>query len=127
MAPILALAGLVVVLGAMTHYFATIAQERVPRDLRPHGAVIAIGGALGAIAIVMAPAPGTIVLGILAVSFAAFLLWLFGQRRLPDGKLVVGVGDPMPEVQALDSGGRPFRLEDLQGRRVLFKFFRGSW
>ncbi len=123
----LAVIGLVVVNVAMTHYFMTIAKEAVPEDVRAHGAVLVMGAAISVTAIGLSPSAATIVLGVSSVAFATLLLWLFGQRRLPDGALITRVGQPMPELEAPDQDGKLVRLSDLKGRRVMFKFFRGFW
>lgn len=124
---ILAVTGLVVVNVAMTHYFMTIARETVPEDVRPHAAVLALGAVISVAAIGLSPSATTIALGVPSVAFAALLLWLLGQRRLPDGALIARVGEPMPELEAPDHDGKPVRLSDLKGQRVMFKFFRGFW
>ncbi len=41
--------------------------------------------------------------------------------------LTATVGVPMPPLRALDEQGRDFDLQTLLGRRVMVKFFRGSW
>ena len=127
MALILAVIGFVIVNAAMTHYFMTIAREAVPEDVRPHSAVLVVGAVISVAAIGLSPSSTTITLGALSVAFAAFLLWLFGQRRLPDGELIARVGEPMPKLEALDQDGQLVRLSDLEGRRVMLKFFRGFW
>ena len=127
MALILAVIGFVMVNAAMTHYFMTIAKETVPEDVRPHAAVIVLGAATSVAAIGLSPGAATITLGVLSVAFAAFLLWLFAQRRLPDGTPIARVGEPMPILEAPDQDGKLVRLHDLKGRRVMLKFFRGSW
>ncbi|TFH22088.1 MAG: hypothetical protein E4H03_09215 [Myxococcales bacterium] len=124
---ILAVIGFVLVNGAMIHYFMTIAKETVPEDLRPHAAVLVLGAAIGAAAIGLSPSAATIALGVPGVAFAAFLLWLFGQRRVPDGSLIARVGELMPKLEAPDQDGKLVRLSDMKGQRVMFKFFRGFW
>ncbi|TFH22086.1 MAG: hypothetical protein E4H03_09205 [Myxococcales bacterium] len=127
MALTLAVPGLVVVLAAAAHYFATIPKETVPKDVRPHSVVLILGAAMGVAGIVVSATTTTIALGATSVVSAASLLWLFAQRHLPDAELVVAVGDPMPTLEARDQDGRLVRLDDFKGRRVLFKFFRGFW
>lgn len=124
---IVAIVGFVLVNAAMTHYFMTIAKEAVPDDVRPHAAVLVLGATISAAAIGLSPNAATIALGVPSMGFAAFLLWLFGQRRVPDGTLIARLGEPMPELEAADQDGKLVRLSDLKGRRVMFKFFRGFW
>ena len=127
MALILAVTGFVLVNVAMTHYFMTIAKETVPESVRPHAVVLVLGAAISVAAVGISATGTTIALGVLSVAFAVFLLWLFGQRRLPDGTLIARVGEAMPELEALDQDGNLVRLRDLKGGRVMFKFFRGFW
>lgn len=124
---ILAVLGFVLVNLAMTHYFMTIAKETVPEDVRPHAFVLGLGAVISAATIGLAPSLATLALGVPSLAFAALLLWLFGQRRVPDGALIARVGEPMPELEAADHDGKLVRLGDLKGQRVMFKFFRGFW
>ncbi len=123
----LALLGFGLVMGVTFQYFTTIAKETVPEDVRVYEVLFAVSGALAVAAVVVEPAAGPIILGALTVPLAGFLVWLLAQRRTPDGALIARVGEPMPPLRALDHEGRPVDLADLRGRRVLFKFFRGSW
>ena len=124
---ILAVSGFALVNVAMTHYFMTIAKEAVPQDIRPHGTALGLGGAISVAAIGLAPNATTLGLGVPSVAFAAFILWLLGQRRVPDGNLIARVGEAMPNLEAPDQDGRLVRLGDFKDRRVMFKFFRGFW
>ena len=65
--------------------------------------------------------------GGMAVFFAVFLLWLLGQRRTPDGELIAKIGEVLPELAAPNQSGDMVSLNDLRGRRVLLKFYRGHW
>ncbi len=127
MSLVLAVSGFVLVNVAMTHYFMTIANEAVPEDVRPHGTALGLGGAISVAAIGLAPSATTIGLGVPSVAFAAFILWLLGQRRVPDGALIARVGEPVPDLEAPDQDGKLVRLSDFKDRRVMFKFFRGFW
>ncbi len=111
----------------MTHYFLTINREDVPEDIRPHAWVLAVGVVLSLVAIILNPGGMEWTLGVMSISFGGLLLYLLSLRRLPDGALIARVGEPMPELAAVDHAGNPFDLGDLKGKRVLFKFFRGSW
>ncbi len=123
----LALTGFAVVNGAMIHYFATIAKERVPVDVRPHSAAFGAGGLLGLAGIIAGPSAATLALGIMAASTGGFLLWLISQRRTPDGELIAKIGETLPDLSAPNQDGEQVRIADLRGRRVLLKFYRGHW
>ena len=46
---------------------------------------------------------------------------------MPRENTLLQVGDPAPDFTLPDSGGQPYRLADLQGRRVALFFYRGTW
>lgn len=123
----LALSGFIIVVGAAIQYFMTIAKETVPAEVQVHvllfggGTLIALMGAL------LAPNAVTITLAIFAAAIGIFLLWLLVQRRVPDGELIVGIGDLMPALVAPNQDGELVDIADLRGQRIMFKFFRGSW
>jgi hypothetical protein len=123
----LAALGLLAVLGSTTAYFLTIDRERVPEGVRSFQAVLVMGilVGLGGIAAQPGPLPGA--LFAVTGGLGAFLLYLLGIRKLPDGALTATVGAPLPPLRALDEQGRDFDLQTLLGRRVMVKFFRGSW
>lgn len=124
---VLAVVGFGIVFGAMTQYFLTINQERVPTEVRPHVIVLSVGSALSAVAVALSPTWAVILLGVFSVSVGALLLYILSIRRLPLGALTAVVGEPMPEFAAPDQDGAPFSLKSLRGQRVMVKFFRGSW
>ena len=123
----LALSGFIIVVGAAIQYFMTIAKETVPAEVQVHvllfggGTLIALMGAL------LAPNAVTITLAIFAAAIGIFLLWLLVQRRVPDGELIVGIGDLMPALVAPNQDVELVDIADLRGQRIMFKFFRGSW
>ena len=123
----MALLGFALVNVAMVHYFVTIANENVPESIGPHGSAFAVGGVLGVGGMLLAPGAATFGFGGMAVFFAVFLLWLLGQRRTPDGELIAKIGEVLPELAAPNQNGDMVSLDDLRGRRVLLKFYRGHW
>ncbi len=124
---LLAVAGLSIVLVAITWYFAIIHTERVPVSVLPFAGVILTGMGLSATAAALDPGLLTVTLGVLSVFMGGFILYLLSLRRMPDGALIAAVGQPMPALAATDDTGQPFDLAALRGRRVMVKFFRGSW
>lgn len=126
-------AALVVVLGTWVHYLSTIPRDRVPA--RPVGSVILqlIGMALGIAAILESYrgaegfAADVVLNAATAVLMSAFFLWLLTQRKTPVGDLKVAVGDTLPPFRATTSDGAGFSTDELAGRRILLKFFRGGW
>ena len=123
----LALIGFAIVNVAMVHYMLTIAKETVPEDVRPLAAAETIGMTLAMAGAIMNPSVGTIIIGLMSLMLGGLILFLLRIRRLPDGELVVSVGDAMAPLAAPDQDGNLVDLSTLQGKRLLVKFFRGSW
>ena len=129
----LAVAGFVSVFGATIFYFSTIPRGKVP--LKPIGLVffLCVGIILAVAAIIMS-FPGSVlsIVGVLIPSslalFIAFgILWLLSQRKTPIGNIKVKVGDKLLPFNAITSAGVPFNSDELSGKRILFKLFRGGW
>ncbi|NKB88949.1 MAG: hypothetical protein GKS06_12090 [Acidobacteria bacterium] len=126
-------AALVIVLSTWARYLSLIPRGRVPA--RPLGSVIlqVLGMTLAVAAIlenywsVDGPAAGVVANSTTAVLMGAFFLWLLAQRKTPVGDLKVGVGDILPGFTATTSDGAIFSTDELDGKRVLLKFFRGGW
>ena len=127
MALAVALAGMTLTLGAIVWYFLVINREKVPVSVGPFAASLLLGMATSLAGVGLSPGVATAVPAGVALALGGFILWLLTQRRLPDGELIVGVGDPMPALVATDDTGADFDLASLKGRRVMLKFFRGSW
>lgn len=128
----LSAAGMVSVLAGWVSYLATIPKGRVPE--RPTTTfLLTLGGAAVALVGVVLTArdamwsAATLAPAGVAVFMAAFFVWLFSQRRVPDGSLHVEEGKPLLAFEAKRSDGGHFSTADLEGKRVLLKFFRGSW
>lgn len=89
-----------------------------------------IVGVTGIYFAIMTPTLGSIV----AVFLASFPILMsivfyttFKESKPPLGDIQVKVGDSIEPFTAIHGDGETFRLDDLQGQRVLLKFFRGSW
>lgn len=123
----LALLGLGLTFASWGVYMAAIARERVPP--RPRGHVAAQLGAIAAslAAIVLGPSVATIAAAVLALPLAALFLFLLSEAPVPDTTIRVAVGQPLLAFSAQTSEGTPWSTEQLRGRRVLIKFFRGAW
>jgi membrane glycosyltransferase len=130
---ILSVAGALSVLLGWTVYFSKVYRNATPR--RPVGTLILeVGGSICAgvglsLAVAEGGWPGLAVLApaTFALIMGPFFPAILSQRKTPVGKLQVAEGDEMLAFKALTSTGRSFSSEELQGRRVLFKFFRGGW
>lgn len=128
----LSAAGMVSVLAGWIGYMATIPKGRVPERptttfvLTLGGAAVAVVG-VGLAATEGAWSAATLAPAGVAVLMAAFFAWLFSQRRVPAGDLQVEVGEPLLPFEAKRADGSAFSTAELKGKRVLLKFFRGSW
>lgn len=123
----LALLGLGLTFASWGVYMAAIARERVPP--RPLGHVAVQLGALAAsvAAVVVGPSVATVAAAVLTLPLAALFLFLLTQAPVPDAAIRVAVGQPLLAFSARTSEGTPWSTEQLRGRRVLLKFFRGAW
>ena len=128
----LATAGLGSVLGGWAHYIATIPRDSVPRTPVVMFISQTAGLILGSASLVFGVRAGSVPVGLMVVAgFAIFMglffFVLYSQRKTPLGKLQVEVGAPMLAFESVDSGGKTVSSDDWRGRRILLKFFRGSW
>ncbi|MCP4810335.1 MAG: hypothetical protein GY913_04760 [Proteobacteria bacterium] len=123
----MALVGFLLVHGVIAWYFAVIVVEKAPANIGAFAASIVLGMGLSGAGLALTPTAWTWVGFVATASMGGFILWLLTQRRLPDGELVVDVGDPMPPLTAATDTGTPFDLASLRGKRVMVKFFPGSW
>jgi len=127
MALALAIAGFLITQGVITWYFVVINKEKVPVEVGPFRAVMALGMLLSSVGLWLAPGALIGALFGINVGMGVGIFWLLTQRKLPDGHLIASLGQPMPALSAPDDTGAPFDLSDLKGKRVMVKFFRGSW
>ncbi|NOY27684.1 MAG: hypothetical protein GXP62_17605 [Oligoflexia bacterium] len=123
----LALAGFLLSHGVITWYFLVINREKVPVSVGPFAGAILCGMALSIAALVLGPSWTTGVMGAINLGLGSGILWLLTLRKLPNGHLIATVGQPMPPLSATDDTGAVFDLAGLKGRRLMVKFFRGSW
>ena len=128
----LAVVGLGTVMGGWVHYISTIPRDRVPKQPIVMYVTQTVGLILGGLSLVLGARASEIPIGLMVVAgFAIFMglffFVLFSQRKTPLGKLQVEVGAPMVAFESTDSGGHTIHSDDWRGRRILLKFFRGSW
>ena len=124
---LLAIAGFVVTSAASLHYLRSIPTETFPEDPWAHRGGLALGALLTLAGVGLAPGVLTGALAAVTVGFAAFHLHVLPQHALPDAAPTVGPGDPLPSFSLLDESGGTVTSEDLRGRRLLIKLFRGHW
>lgn len=128
----LAAAGLGSVLGGWAHYIATIPRDSVPRKPVVMFITQSAGLILGSASLGLGVRAGAVPGGAVAVAgFAIFMglffFVLYSQRKTPLGKIQVEVGAPMLAFESVDSDGSTVDSNDWRGRKILLKFFRGSW
>lgn len=125
--------GFGVVMGTWIAYFATVPRGKVP--VWPLGSIImqCVGIGLAVSAIVWSLQGGTstrvavVIPGAFALMMGLFFLWLLSIRKTPIGDLKVKVGDKLIPFKAMTSEGAELHTDELMGKRILFKFFRGGW
>ncbi len=123
----IAIAGFVVTSGSSLHYLRSIPTESFPENPWVHRLGLASGAVLSLVGVGLAPGLLTGVLAALTVGFAAFHLHVLSQHALPPAEPTVGPGDPLPPFSLLDEHGEAVTRDDLRGRRLLIKLFRGHW
>ena len=129
----IALAGLVLVIGALIQYFSTIPSNKVPEKPVALITLLSVGALLGIISIIVSvqtsllSLTSVIIPSALSLFLAAAVFWLLSQRKTPIGDIKVKVGDQMLPFNATTSEGREFHTSELDGKRTLLKFFRGGW
>ena len=129
----LSVAGLVVVMGTWFAYLATIPRGTVPA--RPIGSIIlqCVGIGLAISAIVWSfLGGGTSGVAVFAPAVFALMMgptffYLLSLRKTPIGDLQVKVGDTLLSFEASTSESARFHTDELAGKRILMKFFRGGW
>jgi len=129
----LSISGFIVAIATWLVYLRSIPRMEVP--VNPIGSKIflGVGICLGASAIILdgqgSETSGFFVFipAILAVLLGFGFFWLFAQRKTPIGNLKTKVGDPLLPFKAMTAGGTEFHSDELAGKRILFKFFRGGW
>jgi hypothetical protein len=126
-------AGLVVVMGTWFAYLATIPRGTVPA--RPIGSIVlqCVGIGLAISAIVLSfLGGGTSGVAVFAPAAVALMMgltffYLLSLRKTPIGDLRVKVGDTLLSFEATTSESARFHTDQLAGKRILLKFFRGGW
>ena len=121
------LSGFLIINGAMLHYLGLIGKEKVPVSLVPHSVIMLLGALSAVVGVALAGTGGTIAVAVLSVALTGGLLYLFSLAPLPDGELIARIGEPLPPLVAPDHDGHSFDVASLKGKRVMVKFFRGSW
>ncbi len=123
----IALSSLVAVLAAWGVYLASIASHSVPEKPWTNASIqgLAVGAAV--LAIALKPAAITIAPGSMAIMMGSLFLFLLTQRHTPVGNIKISVGEPLLAFTAKNADGSTFDSSSLGGRRILLKFFRGSW
>jgi hypothetical protein len=126
-------ASLALVFGTWVTYLAAIPLDKVaPRPvgsvaLQCLGIMLAVAAILGRDQSSVLSAAGVIIPAYFSLVMGLLFLWLLSQRKTPVGDLKVRVGDTLLPFAAQTSEGARFHTDELAGKRVLLKFFRGGW
>jgi len=125
--PLLSFLALGIVFATWGVYLSTIPKNTVPAKLLPSVALQTLGAASAVFAMVRQPSVTVIVPSAMALMMASLFLYLLSQRKTPIGKITVAVGESLPPLSLQTIDGGNFESASLAGKRVLLKFFRGSW
>ncbi len=117
--------GLLIAAGTWLWYLRLIPGERVPDRPVVHQALMGASLLFGAVGLVAGG--GEAIIGVAAMILSAYFFFLIANALLPPGEITVSVGDRLPDFAALDDDGAPVESQSWRGRRVLLKFYRGSW
>ena len=125
--------GFVIVLVSIILYFRTIPRGTVPREIGGFATKLVVGVALSALGLYLgltgegSAGVLTYVPAVFGIFFGGFILWVLPQRKTPLGDIKVAEGDKLPAFTAATSQGALFDSSELDGKRILLKFFRGGW
>jgi hypothetical protein len=113
-------------------YFSKVAEAKLSKDIAGWVLLFVLGLAMAVASIAFAQHKGVLGAAVLvpagfAITTSLSLLFFLSQRKTPVGDLKVKVGDTLLPFAALTPEGVAFSSEDLSGRRLLLKFFRGGW
>jgi len=76
------------------------------------------GSIIGAIPVII-PA-------VLSIFMSSMFLYFFATKNTPIGNIKVKTGYSILPFEAKTSKGNRFHTDDLEGKRTLFKFYRGA-
>jgi peroxiredoxin len=133
LALLISLTGLIVLILGITVYFYKLIQNKVPKT--PIGLFFSIFVATtSAIYGLYLSIPNEIinvlpiaVPAILSIIISSLFLFVFMNKKTPLGNIKVKIGDSIIPFQSTSAQGHAFSQEDLKNKRILLKFFRGSW
>lgn len=127
----LAVIGFSIAIIGVAAYFIKVKKNNTPK--RPIGLIttFSIGLILGGYAIYLSNSTLALVLAVITFTLTAFicamLLFFLLQRKTPIGNIKVKLGDSIIPFSTPLFDGNTFNTENLQGKRALLKFYRGSW
>ncbi len=126
------------VAGTFGAYLSTIPRGKVPVGIvgTVLAACVGIGLAVSGVVVwgLQGGSSGSGLAATAVIAPAAFalmmglgLFYLFSIRKTPIGDLKVSLGDTLLPFEATTSEGVAFKSDELAGKRILLKFFRGGW
>lgn len=125
--------GFLLTFAGIAVYFSKLMKNNVP--VFPLGLIVSllVGGSFSVYGLWSAiPAPILTVLPVavlagIGIFVSVFFLWVISQKNTPIGNIKVSVGDTLIPFSVNTAQGTSFSTDDLAGKRVLLKFYRGSW
>ncbi|MCP4294850.1 MAG: hypothetical protein GY786_04530 [Proteobacteria bacterium] len=129
----ISIAGFMLVLGSWVFYMATVPKMKVPVKPTGHlsaqslGLVLALFAVYYSFANVGQVETGVIPFAAIATMMSGLFFGLYSIRNTPVGNIKVKVGDSLLAFSATSDTEETFNTDELSGKRVLLKFFRGGW
>ncbi len=131
---VMSITSLFVIIVSWILYLRTIPKMIVPVDAIGTKIMQGLGIALGTSAIILngqasesSRVIAVFVPAIIAIMMGFGFFWLFAQRKTPIGDLKVKPGDRILPFSAVTSKGEKFHSDEMAGKRILLKFYRGGW
>lgn len=123
----LAVAALLLTLGAGTFWVRALRRVALPANRSYFLGVFLLAGVLGVIALVQGPGWIGAVPAVFSILVALFfaLTIAIGDQKV--GADAIAIGASLPAFTAVDEHGETFNSVTLAGNPVLIKFFRGHW
>lgn len=120
----LGLAGLLIVLATLARWMQRAWATDIPKSFAPFQAAAALGALLGVAALLQ---NSEAAYARPAIGFGLVFLYLSFTGAQRSGNEAIAVGDTIPSFTATQDDGASFDSANLDGSRVLLKFFRGHW
>ncbi len=119
--------GSLLVFGTLSYWVVALVRVRVPANVMPVRAILALGGLACLVASFSSQPAALLTFELSGFSLALLFLCLDRIAPMPRQSPNIAVGSPALAFSARAAKGGIFDLEIPPGRPILLKFFRGHW